>query len=488
MRRPTLRRPSSSPLAPGLVVLLAWLGGCSTATLPDEEVERAPDAPEAPGAAGSDLTGCNAEALCPDGLTCVGGVCLRFCHADADCGTGSCVPFPGDQLGFCNASTAPAPPDGFGGTPSGPAPDAPGEADPPPPDDPGAGGTAPPVDPPQEPDGPGDKPDPPTDEEPPPDSPPETPAEPEPPPPADCRYPAAGNEISVGGTMPHFRWATAVDGAGNTVDFDLERFHCDPMWDRYSVLAFVVGTGWCSACVEYDGQLAGLAASFEAAGGLFVFVEVEDAGYNPADSADAARIIEHSYGNGPGLRVGDADTQPSAMAVGQSSIVQSYPSAFVVRRSDMQVIADQNSSAYTLDYVQLARDAASGPGPSPDPGPVGGDCTEEPGEPNDAAGQAVPLAAGELSGGVCGADADFYRVSSAGWWHIDLRFSHAQGDLDLYVWDAARNDVAVGLNGRPLGSDSADDDEAFDGFGPATIQIVGYEGAHAPYRLRFAER
>ena len=476
-------RALSTPLSIALLALVS--AGCSRATMEADDTATAPEAP---------LSGdqCAETPDCPAGLNCVGGACLKFCNLDADCGAEHCQLFPGGTLGYCLVADGPAPaapnPPGEGSdtpTPAAPdeTPNAPGPADPDAPVDDGA-----PPDPAEPPaDGPADKPEPPADEAPP-DAPPDPPppdTETPPAPPADCRYPAAGDVIAVGRTMPHYRWATARDGQGNIVDFDLERFHCDPAWAQYSVAAFIVGAGWCSACVDYDRALAPIGQSFESAGGLFVFIEVEDVNYNPADSAVAAQIVQHAYGNGPGLRLGDADTQPSPMAIGQSSIVGSYPSAFVVRRSDMQVIVDQASSNFTLDYVQIARDAANGPGPAPGPAP-GGDCVEEPGEPDDDAGQAVPLVDGELTGGICNGAADFYSIRAPGAWHVDLIFAYADADLDLYLWDTARQGVAVGPDGNPLGSDSADDNESFDGFGPATLQIVGWEGARAPYRLRFS--
>jgi thiol-disulfide isomerase/thioredoxin len=282
--------------------------------------------------------------------------------------------------------------------------------------------------------------------------------------------------------MPYLAFPNARDAANTVQPLDLESFHCDPAWSRYSAMAVVIGTGWCSACVEYDAQLAQVAAAFEAAGGLFVMVEVEDANYAPVDSAGAWRILDRSFGDAPGLRVGDADTRPSPNTLSSQGIVASYPTAFVVRRSDMRVIYDQAREAYTLDYPAIAREAAGGPAPGPD---GGGACAEEPGEPNDTSDQATPLPPGvEVGGGICDRAPDYFRIDHAGAWRVDLTFRHADGDLDLYLWDAGRNDVAYGNNGRPLGSDSADDDERFSGTGPATLQIVGYEGARASYRLR----
>ena len=462
------------------------------------------------GEAATEGAPCDAATLCGAGQACLAGTCLSLCRSDAECGARRCVLFPNSDSGYCDAApsaggsppvgggaqpapggaeVAPPPPseEGLPPKPPGPAgdepapPPPPGEEDPTPP--PAGGGEAPPpsVDGDDTPPPAGDEPEPPEVEPTPPD---DEPAPPDEVPPPDCEYPAAGRDITYGSAVPRFRWATALDADRNPVDFDLERFHCDPAWARYNVAAFVVGAGWCGACEEYDRQAGAISRDFAAAGGLFVLVTVEDASYVPADSETSYRIVAHTFGDGPGLRVGDADTQPEPMSIQSSSIVQSYPAAFVVRRSDMQVIADQNRDAFTLDFLQIARDEAGG-GPGPDPG---GDCVEEPGEPNDTAASAVRLSpGGEIAGGICNGRPDFYAIEVAGRWRVELEFRHADGDLDLYLWDTARGDVAVGADGRPLGSVSADDDEAYEGRGPATLQIVGYQGARAPYRIRLRE-
>ncbi|MCK6570307.1 hypothetical protein L6V77_04260 [Myxococcota bacterium] len=497
------RRPSPMIVHGRRAALGLLLGAC--ANVGQGELGATVDAP-APGFGGDPgtrpVTGggtCIDTTACPAGQSCVGGVCLQLCTTHQECASSHCAPFEGSTVGYCalpggdapgpqDPETAPAPPDlppeegapppdGEPGsqTPDdeAPAPPADGPADKPPPED-----EAPPAPPPVPPEGDDPPPTPPEDPEPPPETPPAPPEVP----PADCAYPPADGTIALGRTMPYMVFPNARDAANTVRPLDLEAFHCDPAWAGYSALAFVIGTGWCSACVEYDAELARVAAAFEAAGGLFVMVEVEDANYAPVDSAGAWRILDRSFGGAPGLRVGDADTRPSPNSLSSQGIVASYPTAFVVRRSDMRVIYDQAREAYTLDYPAIAREAADGPAPGPAPG---GACTEEAGEPNDTVVQATPLAAGvEVSGGICDGAPDYFQIDLPGAWRVDLTFSHAAGDLDLYQWDAARNDVAYGPNGRPLGSDSADDDERFSGQGPATLQIIGYEGARAPYRLR----
>ena len=465
-------------------------------------------APTPPGSVPPGVEGaCVETPECPPELTCVAGTCLRLCVTAEDCPLGECRLYPGGAVGRCVMSRSPdGPSDG-----AEPLPEEPSAPDPvapePPPDDEGPlpedepppeakppedDSVAPEPDAPPPPNDPADPtpedeapvPPPPATEPPDAQAPPEEPEAPDPPdpPPApapDCVYPQAGPQVRLGRTMPQLGWPGALDMDGNAVPFDLESFHCDPVWSRYSVAAFVIGTGWCSACAEYLETIAPDAAAFEAAGGLFVFVEVETADYGPATNDDAHRIVRRHAGAAPGLRVGDAETRPVQFAVRDMDIVSSYPTAFVVRRSDMQVIYDQHREAYTLDYPAIARDAAGGPPPMP-----GLECVEEPAEPNDSTATATTLEAAELVGGVCNDRPDFFRLTENGRWALDLRFRHADGDLDLYLWDEARNAPARTLAGRLIGSDSADDDERLEGSGPAIVQVIGYEGAVAPYRIR----
>ncbi|MCA9542368.1 MAG: hypothetical protein KC620_25900, partial [Myxococcales bacterium] len=327
---------------------------------------------------------------------------------------------------------------------------------------------------------------------------PEPPAQREPdpaPPPAEpapCRYPAGPHVISDNGVVPPLAWRGAYDGNGQRVDFDLESFHCDPAYARYSVLAVVVGAEWCGACAQYTRQLASQARAIDAAGALLLFIEVEDNGYSPASNEVAQRTIERYAPGAPSVRVGDGMTAQGARTVYNAPIVRSFPSVFAVRRSDMRVIANQDVVGY-IDFAALARqesqrapppDVDPGVDPGPDIG-LGGACDEEPGEPNDAAGQATPLAAGQVvQGGVCNGNADFYRVDHAGLWTLELAFSHAEGDLDVYVWDANSGGPLIGLDGNAVGSDGTSDGERFDFFGQQTVVVLGYQGAMAGYTLR----
>ncbi len=482
--------PSARTHAAFVLASIALLVGCAAIEPLD------PDAPPGAEGAACDETGC------VEGLECVAGTCIRPCLFESDCQGRACLPLPGADGGWC-APQGLQPPAGPGGGGDA-APDGPG-AEPPP-----AGQPAPPAEPggspedlpPKVPDAPADPPaddapPPPADEPPPPAPPPadepppaEPPAQPDEPAPEPCRYPAGPHALSDGAVAPNLAWSGAYDAQGRRVDFSLEAFRCDPAYARYSILAVVVGAEWCGACAQYLAQSAGQMAATERAGALYLFVEVQDNSYNPASNEVARRVIDRHAPGAPGIRVGDGATWPAG-AVGNAPLVQQYPTIFAVRRRDMRVVPSRGGY---LDFAALARqeaqlappadDPGGDPGGSPSPGPAPAGCDEEPLEPNDDAGSAPPIAPGQqVIGGVCNGSDDFFRIQHDGFWTLDLRFTHAVGDLDIYLWDELRGADAVGLDGRPVASASGTDDEQLVFLGPQVIRITGYQGARAPYVL-----
>lgn len=334
------------------------------------------------------------------------------------------------------------------------------------------------------------------------------------PPPTPCAYPSAGNRIRLGSTMPNLAWSGVYKADGTTMNFSMEDFHCNPAFDDYSVAIFFVGAEWCGACPSYIQSLAEDADAIRAAGGLLIYTEYEDSSYQPSTHNKTHRYIDRMVGPVPSLRIGDGQSQPP-QALGQSSLVRSFPSAFVVRRSDMQIIEDQGRSFRMLDYVQIARDAANGAGGSSGGGSSGGGSSgggssgggssggggtpppaftnhcgpgdEEPSEPNDFSSAGPEIGPGTYSGGICAPGPDFYRVDIRGRFRVDLSFSHATGDLDVYAWNRITGSILT-LAGRQIGSDSQTDNESFTTLGPATIVVMGYQNASAPYTLTITEQ
>ncbi|MEO1267764.1 MAG: hypothetical protein AAFX99_06675, partial [Myxococcota bacterium] len=221
--------------------------------------------------------------------------------------------------------------------------------------------------------------------------------------PGDCAYPTAPMTIAAGGVMPALSWASAFRGTdGSEVSFDLADFHCnDTEWSSYSSVLFVVGTGWCPACPDYIRHVGQQSAQLQSAGMLVIFVEAEDANSIASTSAMANTFISDLIGNAASLRVGDGDTNPASRTIYNSPIITGFPSAFVVRRSDMNIIADQGSSQFILPFPEIAADPdATEWEPAPGGGPGGGvsaNCgaeDEESFEPNDTPADAATIASG----------------------------------------------------------------------------------------------
>lgn len=521
----TLRRVLGSALLLGVAFAV---NGCADAG-------PIPTAPPGTEGALCDLNGCG------EGLDCLASVCVAPCSSAIDCGGRQCLPSPTGQGGWCALNPDEATPGGEPPSPEGtPSPGADEEGlekpplgDPQPPADEGPeqpegkrpGGESPDEQGPDQ-EGPERVPDPPEedqpDETPPHETPPgeappgervpddeapapevpwedspDAPADPPadaPPPPAPCRYPTGLPAIGMGQLMPNLSWTGVYDGQGNRVDFDLEGFHCDGAYDQYSILVVVVGAEWCGACSQYLSQLRGSAAAATQAGALFLYVEVEDNSYSPASHEVARRVVDRHAPGIPGLRIGDGQTRQGAGTIANSPMVRQYPTMFAVRRADMRIIREGRVNWGQLAQQEMLANPPGAPGPSPDQGggppapnpdvapPAG--CQEEAAEPNDAAQQAATLSSGQvINGGVCNGTADFYRVDHPGFWSLELEFSHAEGDLDVYVWDPIRNAPAVGLDGNAVGSDSATDDELVVYAGPQVVMITGYQGARASYRL-----
>jgi hypothetical protein len=170
-----------------------------------------------------------------------------------------------------------------------------------------------------------------------------------------CAYPpGAPTSIRNGQMVPNLSWSTVYDASGNEVEFDLESAYCGaPGFEGVKSIVFVIGAGWCPYCPDYMRNVNNRFADIEAAGGMVVYVEIEDSGRRPAGSDYALDHINDIIGAGPGLRVGDGDTNPSR-AIGRASFVTSLPNQFVVRTSDMSVIdTGQTSMTNLLRLIDL---------------------------------------------------------------------------------------------------------------------------------------
>lgn len=111
-------------------------------------------------------------------------------------------------------------------------------------------------------------------------------------------------------------------------------------------------------------------------------------------------------------------------------------------------------------------------------------------EDNDAVASATPVTGGSLARAglrVCPGDADVYRVSLAAGQRLEaaLTFTHARGDLDVYLYDPAVTDFS---HARPLAaSDGQRDNERLTftatTAGGHVLLVQGFEGAQNTYDL-----
>lgn len=290
-------------------------------------------------------------------------------------------------------------------------------------------------------------------------------------PPTGCTYPSgATGSVSMGQVMSAYQWSRAYREDGTRIAFDLDTFHCDAAWSRYTAVLFVVGTGWCPNCPDYLRWVASL--DLASRGTLVVFLESQNASYETASSEDARSTVDRTVGSAPGLRIGEATNAPPD-AIG--SQISAVPSGIFVRRSDMLVLANEFELGTTPPWAEMAA--------SPDMdwiarlrgGGSGARCTEETLEPNDTRASAAPITPGSFAGGICGANDDYFRVSVAGAWRVDLAYHYADGDLDLFVLDASGRTV--------VSSESATDHESVSYTGAGIVRVIGYAGARAAYTL-----
>lgn len=263
-----------------------------------------------------------------------------------------------------------------------------------------------------------------------------------------------------------------ADGAAMTTT--MEDLYCETEATDAKSFVFILATEWCPNCPSYINAVAGQLETLEDNGARVFFVDLQDRNYGPATHEEADAYFANYLGPTRGTRVG------AAVFGGALDDIWSFvPNGFVVRRSDLAVIAHQQGSNTRLNYQALTadpeRDWGFGAGPGDRP-PV---CDEdESSEPNNTPAEAATLALGDLViGGICDGEPDYFSISTDAQWRIDLLFDHATGDLDVEALD--QNGERIGL------SESATDDERIEGTGPALLRVYGWEGAQAPYRLRF---
>ncbi|MEM1418808.1 MAG: hypothetical protein AAGH15_28190 [Myxococcota bacterium] len=302
-----------------------------------------------------------------------------------------------------------------------------------------------------------------------------------------CEYPTFTGQLGPGETFPNLSYSGVLDVDGSTLDFTLEEFFCDPVFDVYDSLIVVVSAGWCSACPDYIARMNAQALDLAAAGALLAYIEVETSSFEDATSEDAAEFIDECVSPDEfvaGLRIGEADRTSE---VGIRNAVRQFPSAYFIRRRDMQIVADQAASPFTLDFRGLAADPEQEWVPFTPPFMAQcGPADEEPSEPNDTFETATPLGPeAEIEGGVCADGPDFYFVDRPGEWRFDLYqrlFPPMEGvdsralDLDIRLWSTDGERIG--------GSNQFANNDFVRWAGPAYVEVYGEGGRSGTYRVR----
>ena len=296
-----------------------------------------------------------------------------------------------------------------------------------------------------------------------------------------CTYPQAHSSLQLGSVAPAYSWNDVYDASGNAVDFSLEDFYCNT--EKLAVIVVVVAE-WCPNCPGYVEYVDESAATLVDMGAEILYVSAQNMSHELSDHSEAQSYINGYIGNGPGLRVGDGATQPTSGGIYSSPSISGIPTAFVIQRSDMKVISDQGQDQYMLQFTNILQGLGGTSDIPTTPATDNcGDGDEESYEPNDTSVEAgVIQSAVSFTGGVCGADFDFYEIDIVGDWKLDVTFTHSLGDLDIVIWD---EDTSAFLREGQYyaGSTSADDNESYEGSGKMTLAVIGYDGATAPYTL-----
>ncbi len=170
----------------------------------------------------------------------------------------------------------------------------------------------------------------------------------------DCNYPDNATTIAYGEPFPQLEWQNAFAADDSQIDFRMAEFHCGEAYAQYDTIVFVVGAGWCPNCPRFMRYVADQSAELEAAGMLIVYMEIETRSRQPATNQQSKDIVDREVGeDAPGIKIGGGDTLPMP---GQfSRVVRAVPTAYVVRQSDMQVIADQMRGSGYLPLLDIAQ-------------------------------------------------------------------------------------------------------------------------------------
>lgn len=303
-----------------------------------------------------------------------------------------------------------------------------------------------------------------------------------------CTYPepsgrSFNTDLELGTVLPPVKWERAYSAMdGSISSLSMEDVYCSDEYNWVKTINFLISAGWCTACPSHLRAVRDMSDELREAGGLLVYIEVQDDDGEPADSDFAWGELSDLLGPTNGYFVGDKETQPLTRFFGRSPTIQAFPDAYVVRRSDMHILTslELNRSVGVLPLVRIAEQ------PDEDwttimPPPFESSCVEgddELSEPNDTPAEAGLIEPGTHQGAICSEAPDYYQIDVDGPWTFSVAFSHAEADLDIFQY-------AVGQSGGdPVNvSNGTSDMESISGSGPAVIGVFSYTRTSASYTI-----
>ena len=301
-----------------------------------------------------------------------------------------------------------------------------------------------------------------------------------------CAYPEPSGRsfnasLELNTVLPPIKWNTAYSAMdGSTSEISMEEVYCSDEYNWVNTITFMVTAGWCTACPSYMRAVADMSDELLEAGGLLIYVEVQDYDGAPADSAFAQEHLSDMLGSTNGYFVGDMETQPLTRFFGRSSAIEAFPDAYVVRRSDMTIMTslNLNRQAGLLPFIAMAEDPAAD-WTNIMPPPFESLCEEgddEVSEPNDDPVSAGLIEPGVHTGAICNEGPDYYRIDVEGNWRFLIEFSHREADIDIASYVPGNPSPTAVSNGTA-------DMEELTGTGPAIIQVVSYTNTSTTYTI-----
>jgi hypothetical protein len=183
----------------------------------------------------------------------------------------------------------------------------------------------------------------------------------------DCRYPNPtemewDNLLKVNTVIPPIYWSKAYSAQQEIMinqGVNLKDIYCGGANGEFKdvkTINLILTAGWCPSCPDYLREVKSLSSTLKSKGGLLIYVEVQDESEAAASTAFAAEFLGRLLGQTEGYFVGDGETQPTSEFFNQSTGFTSFPSAFVIRRSDMKIISsqEQNQETGMLPFLDIA--------------------------------------------------------------------------------------------------------------------------------------